>query len=61
VGKMVGRNFFIISMIKISYLMCVFGRETGIRTLGTLAGTTDFESVPFDHSGTSPHMKFAFK
>ena len=32
------------------------GRETGIRTLGTLAGTTDFESVPFDHSGTSPHL-----
>ena len=32
-----------------------FGRETGIRTLGTLAGTTDFESVPFDHSGTSPN------
>ena len=31
------------------------GRETGIRTLGTLAGTTDFESVPFDHSGTSPN------
>ena len=34
------------------------GRETGIRTLGTLAGTTDFESVPFDHSGTSPHLSF---
>jgi hypothetical protein len=31
------------------------------QTLGTLAGTTDFESVPFDHSGTSPHVKFAFK
>ncbi len=38
-----------------------YGRETGIRTLGTLAGTTDFESVPFDHSGTSPQMKFAFR
>ena len=36
--------------------LCVDGgRETGIRTLGTLAGTTDFESVPFDHSGTSPN------
>ena len=34
----------------------IFGRETGIRTLGTLAGTTDFESVPFVHSGTSPHL-----
>ena len=42
--------------------LCVDGgRETGIRTLGTLAGTTDFESVPFDHSGTSPHMKFNFR
>ena len=38
-----------------------FGRETGIRTLGTLAGTTDFESVPFVHSGTSPRFGFDFK
>ncbi len=30
------------------------GREGGIRTHGALAGTTDFESVPFDHSGTPP-------
>ena len=39
----------------INYLNTIRGRETGIRTLGTLAGTTDFESVPFDHSGTSPN------
>ena len=30
------------------------GGEGGIRTLGTLASTTVFETVPFDHSGTSP-------
>ncbi len=31
------------------------GGEGGIRTHGTLARTLDFESSPFDHSGTSPH------
>ena len=30
------------------------GGETGIRTLGTREGSTVFETVPFDHSGTSP-------
>ena len=30
------------------------GREGGIRTPGTLSGTTDFESVTFGHSATSP-------
>ena len=30
------------------------GGETGIRTLGTIACTTVFETVPFDHSGISP-------
>ena len=40
---------------KNNYIQGINGRETGIRTLGTLAGTTDFESVPFDHSGTSPN------
>jgi hypothetical protein len=30
------------------------GGEGGIRTPGTLARTTDFESVPFNRSGTSP-------
>ncbi len=28
--------------------------EGGIRTLGTVAHTTVFETVPFDRSGTSP-------
>ena len=32
------------------------GGETGIRTLGGLAPTTVFETAPFDHSGTSPHL-----
>ena len=31
--------------------------ERGIRTLGTVAHTTVFETVPFDHSGTSPGNK----
>ena len=53
--------YFKLIINKIINLSEYYGRETGIRTLGTLAGTTDFESVPFDHSGTSPHMKFAFK
>ncbi len=30
------------------------GGEGGIRTHGTLAGTTVFETAPFDRSGTSP-------
>src|SRR5690606_13450627 len=30
------------------------GGEPGVRTLCTVASTTDFESVPFDHSGNSP-------
>ena len=30
------------------------GGETGIRTLGTIASTTVFETAPFNHSGTSP-------
>jgi hypothetical protein len=34
------------------------GGETGIRTLGELAPTTVFETVPFDHSGTSPQGYF---
>ena len=32
------------------------GGEIGIRTLGTLAGSTVFETAPFDHSGTSPRL-----
>lgn len=34
----------------------VYGGETGIRTLGTLARSTVFETAPFDHSGTSPRL-----
>ena len=30
------------------------GGERGIRTLGTLARTTVFETAPIDRSGTSP-------
>ena len=30
------------------------GGEGGIRTHGALARTTVFETVPIDHSGTSP-------
>ena len=33
------------------------GGEGGIRTLGTLARSTVFETAPFDHSGTSPTGK----
>ena len=32
------------------------GGEEGIRTLGTLARTTVFETAPFDRSGTSPPL-----
>src|SRR6185437_12636577 len=32
----------------------ISGGEGGIRTHGTLARTTVFETVPIDHSGTSP-------
>ncbi len=31
-----------------------FGREAGIRTLGRVTPSNDFESFPFNHSGTSP-------
>ena len=34
--------------------MAEYGGEGGIRTLGTLARSTVFETAPFDHSGTSP-------
>ena len=38
----------------------VYGGETGIRTLGGIAATIDFESIPFGHSGISagPHIDF---
>ena len=38
---------------------CLYlGGERGIRTLGTLARTTVFETAPFNHSGTSPMTVF---
>lgn len=37
------------------YLILISLRgESGIRTLGTIAGTTVFETAPIDHSGNSP-------
>ena len=41
-------------------LMQVNGGEEGIRTLGTLARTTVFETAPFDHSGISPYKNAIF-
>jgi hypothetical protein len=41
-------------LLNISYLLKVLGGEGGIRTHGTLARTTVFETAPIDHSGTSP-------
>ena len=35
------------------------GGEGGIRTLGDVATTPDFESGTFDHSATSPTLTFA--
>ena len=34
-----------------------FGGEGGIRTLGRVAPTPDFESGTFDHSATSPQCR----
>ena len=34
-----------------------YGGEGGIRTHGTREGTTVFETVPIDHSGTSPQRR----
>src|SRR5580704_10628447 len=36
---------------------CISGGEGGIRTLGTHKGTTVFETVPIDRSGTSPDRR----
>ena len=39
---------------------CFFrGGEGEIRTLGTIAGTTVFKTVPLNHSGTSPYAVVA--
>ena len=39
----------------------IVAERQGFEPWVPFAGTTDFESVPFDHSGTSPHVKFAFR
>ena len=39
---------------KIAAISMRSGGEGGIRTHGTVTRTTVFETVPFDHSGTSP-------
>lgn len=39
---------------RINQLCYIGGGETGIRTLGGIAATIDFESIPFGHSGISP-------
>ena len=39
------------------YMIGISG-ERGIRTPGTPKGTTDFESAPIDHSGSSPINSF---
>ncbi len=36
------------------------GGEGGIRTHGAASRSIDFESIPFDHSGTSPHRKVLY-
>jgi hypothetical protein len=43
--KEVGRTYFFF-----------LGGEGGIRTLGTVAGTTVFKTVSFNHSDTSPDV-----
>jgi serine/threonine protein phosphatase PrpC len=40
--------------MKIMALIVTYGGEGGIRTLGALTRTPDFESGTFDHSATSP-------
>ena len=46
----VGIDFY----LKIKCLRDLSGGEDGIRTHGTLARTTVFETVAFNHSATSP-------
>lgn len=41
----------------LSYMAFLYGGKIGIRTLGALAYTTDFESVPFGHSGIFPRRR----
>jgi hypothetical protein len=45
-----------IFFIYIRYLKEIYGGEGGIRTHGTVARTSVFETDPFDRSGTSPAL-----
>lgn len=47
-GRNIGRVSYKCLIIKF------VGGKAGIRTLGTRKGTTVFETVPIDHSGTFP-------
>ena len=51
-GITVTNNIYINQMLEIN-----IGGEGGIRTLGTIASTPDFESGTFDHSATSPNQQ----
>ena len=44
-------------MIYFRFAKAACGGGGGIRTPGTVSGTPDFESGPFDHSGTPPQVK----
>ena len=45
----------------LQYTAHAYSGEGGIRTLGTLAGTTVFETVPINHSGTSPNPEILYR
>ena len=45
------------SILLWGFLFHATGGERGIRTLGTVAHTTVFETVPFDRSGISPEQQ----
>ena len=52
IDRKIGNN----NSLSINSVPLVSGGERGIRTLGTLASSTVFETVPFSHSGTSPRV-----
>ena len=57
----VGSNFAPAIMNKApNGALFIIGGEGGIRTHGTRKSTTDFESVPIDHSGTSPIYRYSY-
>jgi hypothetical protein len=53
----VHRRKFRKSSEPLQYIGAMDGGEGGIRTHGTLARTTVFETAPFGHSGTSPQAR----